>query len=150
MASQRPNRQAGAYVNGSAMPYKGLEDGSISLFNGRPPRGSIITAFSILAIDAPSSDALGPVILHQRRPSNTANWLRDTGDWLVLRKIEDESAALERLRIALTDPAYAVLRHNSERFARSVAFGVWENKQLQASGRGWVSRPCGGGHRRIP
>lgn len=51
----------------------------------------------------------------------------------MLHKIEDESAALKRLRIALTDAAYAVLRHNCERFARFITFGVWESKQLRGA-----------------
>jgi hypothetical protein len=129
------------------VPYQGLDDGSISPFNGRPPRGSIIEAFSILEIDAPSFDALGPVIFHQRRPSSTANWLRDTGDWLVLHKIEDESAALERLGIALTDEAYAVL---TQLGTFRVIRRVWPLGKQAASGRVWVSRPCGGGHCHIP
>jgi hypothetical protein len=41
------------------------------------------------------------------------------------------------MRIALTDPAYAPLRHNCEHFACWVAFGVWESKQLQAAG--WIA-----------
>jgi len=81
-------------------------------------------------------DGPDPVIMHQRPPRITANWLYETGTWRVLYKIPDEDAALERLRLALYDPTYAVLRHNCEHFARFVAFGVWESKQVQAGG--WV------------
>jgi hypothetical protein len=75
-----------------------------------------------------------PVILHQVRPRIRADWLRNTGRWQVLHKIEDEAAALGRVEIALTDPNYVLLRHNCEHFARFVAFGTWESKQLQAAG----------------
>jgi hypothetical protein len=135
MAAQSPNRRAGAYVKGFAMPYQGLADGFY--FAVQRPATKRVDHYGILDIGnrrgAPSSDGLGAVILHQRPPGITANWLRDTGDWLVLHKIEDEAGALERLRIALTDPAYAVLRHNCEHFVRFVAFGVWESKQLQGA-----------------
>jgi hypothetical protein len=121
------------------MSYQGYPDGLYLVTERSAAKG--VDHYAILDIGntraAPSMDEFGPVILHQRPPAITANWLHETGDWQVLHKIEDEAAALERFRIALTNPAYAVLRHNCEHFARFVAFDTWESKQLQAAG--WVA-----------
>jgi hypothetical protein len=117
------------------VPYQSLADGLYFVMQQSPAKG--VDHYGILDIGnrrgAPS-DGPDPVVIHQLPPRITANWLHETGTWCVLYKIPDEAAALERLRLALYDPTYAVLRHNCEHFARFVGFGVWESKQVQAAG----------------
>ena len=121
------------------MPYHDCADGLYFAVQRSAAKG--FDHYGIVDIGnrrrAPSVDNLHPVVLHQRPPGITADWLRDTGNWQLMHRIEDEAVALERLGIALTDPAYPALRHNCEHFARWVAFGVWESKQLQVVG--WIA-----------
>lgn len=121
------------------MHYQGCADGLYFAVQRSAAKG--FDHYGIIDIGnrrrASSMDKLHPVVRHQRPPGITADWLRDTGDWQLTHRIADEAAALERIRIALTDPVYAALRHNCEHFARWVAFGVWESKQLQAAG--WIA-----------
>lgn len=72
-----------------------------------------------------------PVVVHQKPPGITFEYVEDTGPWIVVEKIADEHAAIERLNQALTNPEYNLLSNNCEHFARYVATGVPESKQLQ-------------------
>jgi hypothetical protein len=120
------------------MPYQGLADGLYFVRQYSREKG--VDHYGILDIGnrrrAPGYSGT-PVILHQLRPRIRADRLHKTGTWQVLYKIDDEAAALKRVKIALSDPDYALLRHNCEHFARFVAFGVRESKQLQAAG--WLT-----------
>jgi hypothetical protein len=55
----------------------------------------------------------------------------------LLGQITDEWYATQRYQIAIGNPAYSLFGHNCEHFARFVATGIPESKQLQAVG--WVA-----------
>ena len=74
-----------------------------------------------------------PVVVHQTPPAITTNWIWDTGSWLVIGKVQDETRAIARLHRALRDPTYDVFGNNCEQFARFVATGVRESTQLRAA-----------------
>ena len=73
------------------------------------------------------------VVVHQTPPGIKADWLQHTGEWRVLGRITDEPFAVARYRAALANPKYDLFGHNCEHFARFVATGVRESKQLQAA-----------------
>ena len=63
-----------------------------------------------------------------------AQWdIAGTGTWKVMGRIRDEDAALSRINQALRDPTYDLFLHNCEHFARFVATGLRESRQLQAA-----------------
>ncbi len=82
----------------------------------------------------PQLDGRCPMVIHQTPPSIRWDRLEDTGRWSVLGKITDEEYAILRLIHALSSPWYSLFGHNCEHFARFIATGVRESKQLQAVG----------------
>ena len=118
------------------MPYKDYPDGLYLVSQPGAKRGidhyGIADLGNRLAV--PGADGVHPVIVHQSPPGVRANWLRDTDVWRVLGVITDEPLAIERYHAALAIPAYRLLGNSCEHFARFVATGVRESKQLQAAG----------------
>jgi len=118
------------------MPYQNLSDGLYLLRQKSQAKG--VDHYGILDVGnrlAHPSVAPGmqPVVLHQTPPQIQVNWLQDTGTWDVLAKITDEKDALERLKRAASDPQYNLFGHNCEHFARYVATGKKESRQVQAA-----------------
>jgi hypothetical protein len=72
-----------------------------------------------------------PVIVHQTPPAVRADWFENTGEWEILGRVIDETGALARIRIALQTPGYDLFGNNCEHFARFVATGVRESRQVQ-------------------
>lgn len=73
-------------------------------------------------------------MFHQTPPSIRHEPIADTGFWSVHLRIGDEAAAIQRLAQACINPRYHVIGNNCEHFARYIATGVRESKQLQAFG----------------
>ena len=135
-----PQRATDAYTKGRGYPmlYQVYADGLY--LATQPPANKRVEHFLIADIGnrlgTVGVDGSRPVVVHQCPPMIRTDWLQDVGGCFLRYKIEDEAAAIERLQFALHDPQYAVLWHNCEHFARWVAFGTWESKQLQAVG--WI------------
>lgn len=73
-----------------------------------------------------------PVVIHQTPPQLQLTWLQHTGQWEVMGHITDEGDAVARIHHARQDPKYNLLGHNCEHFARYVATGKRESRQVQA------------------
>ena len=119
------------------MPYQGFADGLY--FGVQWSVAKRLYHYGILIVGSrPRLWQLGamPMAVHQSPPGVRFEPLYATGPWLIQHKIEDEATAIARLNIALNNPDYRVLWHNCEHFARWVAFGTWESKQLHTAG--WV------------
>lgn len=118
------------------MPYQGYPDGLYLVVQKSTAKG--VDHYGILDIGnrlgVQGADGINPVIVHQRPPNIKAEWLQSTAAWNLLGRIPDEQYAIMRYRAALADPAYDLFGHNCEHFARFVATGVRESKQLQAAG----------------
>ena len=118
------------------MPYQGYPDGLYLLMKRSESKG--VDHYGILdignRIGHPHVDGRHPVVIHQTPPSINLDWLQDTGIWCILDKITDEKYAIQRMKAALLNPAYDLFGHNCEQFARYVATGIHESKQLQAIG----------------
>lgn len=118
------------------MPYQGRPDGLYLVMQKSPTKG--VDHYGILDIGnkllVQGADGINPVIVHQCPPSIRADLLEGTGTWNILGRITDEQYAIARYKAALADPAYNLFGHNCEHFARFVATGVRESKQLQAAG----------------
>lgn len=71
------------------------------------------------------------VVVHLTHPTVRADWLSATGQWEVLEQIVDTPGALARLCHALNHPCYDLLSNNCEHFARYVATGVRESRQVR-------------------
>lgn len=71
------------------------------------------------------------VVVHLTHPTVRTDWLSATGQWEVLAQIKDVQGALARLRHALNHPCYDVMFNNCEHFARYVATGVRESRQVK-------------------
>jgi hypothetical protein len=123
---------------GKNMPFQGYAVGLYLVRQWSARKGvyhwGIADIGNILRIAG--ADGVHPVIVHQCRPGIRADWLQGSGVWEVLGKIDDEAYAIARYHAALDDPAYDLFGHNCEHFARFVATGIHESKQLQAVG--WV------------
>ncbi|SRR6266496_745760 len=73
-----------------------------------------------------------PVVYHNTPPSLRAEWLTNTGGWAIVSRIEDERAAIARLRAAWRNPSYDMLGNNCEHFAFYVATGERKSPQVRA------------------
>lgn len=116
------------------MPYAGLAD---ALYLVQQPSASKgVDHYGILdvgnRIRHQDVDGRQPVVIHQTPPSLTLNWLQDTGAWKVLGRITDERDAIDRMNKAWETPNYNLFGNNCEHFARYVATGVRESKQVQS------------------
>lgn len=118
------------------MPYQGYPDGLYLLVKRSESKG--VDHYGILdignRIEHPHVDGRHPTVIHQTPPSIRLDWLQDTGVWRILGRITDEKHAIQRMMAARSNPAYDLFGHNCEQFARYVATGVHESKQLQAVG----------------
>lgn len=74
------------------------------------------------------------VIIHQTPPSITCQPFNGTGNWKLLKKIEDEQGAILRLRAACGNPIYSMIDNNCEHFARYIATSTRESHQVQVVG----------------
>jgi hypothetical protein len=121
------------------VPYQGYPDGLYLV--ARPSAEKGVDHYGILDIGdrlkVPNADGINPIVVHQCPPSIRADWLQDTGIWQVLGQITDEPYPIQRYHAAIASPAYSFFGHNCEHFARFVATGIHESKQLQAAG--WVA-----------
>jgi hypothetical protein len=121
------------------VPYQNLADGLYLVTQRSAAKG--VDHYGILDVGnrlrVPGADGTNPVVVHQCPPGIRADWLQDTGAWEVLGRITDEPYAVARYHTALANPAYDLFGHNCEHFARFVATGVRESKQLQAAG--WIA-----------
>jgi hypothetical protein len=75
-----------------------------------------------------------PVILHQTPPSVRRDPFVGTGTWKIIMKIADEPQAVARLIAACSNPIYNATSNNCEHFARYVATGKRESRQVQGAG----------------
>lgn len=116
------------------MPYAELADGLYLVQQRSAAKG--VDHYGILDVGNrlghPNVDGRQPVVVHQTPPSLTLNWLQDTGAWKVLGRITDERDAIERMNKAWETPNYNLFGNNCEHFARYVATGVRESKQVQS------------------
>lgn len=71
------------------------------------------------------------VVVHLTHPMVRTDRLSATGYWEVLAQINDVEGALARLRQALKYPRYDLVFNNCEHFARYVATGVRESRQVR-------------------
>ncbi len=117
------------------MPYKEYSDGLYLMVQNSQEKG--VSHYGILdignRIQHPKIDGVHPVVIHQRRPKIQLSWLHETGVWEVLGKITDESMAIDRIKQAGQKPNYSLFGHNCEHFARYVATGKKESRQIQAA-----------------
>lgn len=74
-----------------------------------------------------------PFVVHLMPAGFQADWLRPTDTWIVVEKVLDENNAAERLNEAWSRPEYNLLVNNCEHFARYVATGISESKQVQTT-----------------
>lgn len=118
------------------MSYQQYSDGLYLLKQKSEAKG--VDHYGILdignRINHPQVDRRHPVVVHQTPPSIQIDWLQDTGVWSVLGRITDEGYAIQRMMAAFENPIYDLFGHNCEHFARYVATGTKESRQLQAVG----------------
>lgn len=118
------------------MPYQGLREGLYLIKQKSERKG--MDHYGILDIgnylNHPQADGSHPIVVHQTPPSIRINWFKDTGKWTLVGKIIDEDAAIYRLQMALNDPTYDLFGNNCEHFARYIATGNKESRQLQSVG----------------
>lgn len=118
------------------MPFQGLPDG---LYLAKRPALSVkvvehygvIDIGNRLGYPLPPQTGDNPVVVHQCAEGLKAEFL--SGTWNVELRIEDESGATARIQTAMATPNYDLFGNNCEHFARFVANGVRESKQLQAA-----------------
>ena len=118
------------------MSYSDLADGLYLTLQRSEKSG--VDHYGILDVgnrmSLPDVDGSHPVVIHQTPPRIKLDWLQDTGGWWILGQITDERDALARMEMAFLNPEYNLFGHNCEHFARYIATGVKESKQLQALG----------------
>ena len=118
------------------MPYEGLEDGLYLVQQRSTAKGvdhyGILDVGNRLRNPNVAGRQQQPVVIHQTPPSLTMDWLQDTGAWKVLGRITDERDAIDRMNKASETPNYNLFGNNCEHFARYVATGLRESKQVQS------------------
>ncbi len=118
------------------MPRNRLSDGLYLIKQKCTVKGVLIDHYGILDIGNRlelSVDHNLPVVIHQTPPRIRTDWLADTGKWEFITKITDEPYAMVRIKKALENDAYDLFGNNCEHFARFVATGLRESKQLQTA-----------------
>jgi len=112
------------------MPYQHLLDGLYLIKTYCTRKG--VDHYGILDIGnrlgIPGINGVRPVVIHQTPPRIRFDWLE--GKWIVVGRITDEPMAVERVRIALQDPEYALFGNNCEDVARFIATGRKESTQV--------------------
>lgn len=118
------------------MPFQGCEDG-LYIAKQKSQNKLGIEHYGILDIgnrlNHPNADGINPTVVHQTPPQLRIDWLKDTGIWALLGKITDEAMARERISIAAKTPNYELFGNNCEHFARFIATGKRESRQLQSA-----------------
>ncbi|MBI3754733.1 MAG: lecithin retinol acyltransferase family protein [Deltaproteobacteria bacterium] len=76
-----------------------------------------------------------PIVIHQALPCIRVDWLSNTGRWIIMGKVVDNSLinAKKRIQQAIKNPKYGLFDNNCEHFARYVTTGIKESKQLQGA-----------------
>ena len=118
------------------MPFEHLDDGLYLIKQRSAAKG--VDHFGILDVGnrlripqvLPGQQ---PVVLHQTPPQMQLAWLQETGQWEVLGRITDEPDAINRIQHARQDPHYNLFGNNCEHFARYVATGRRESRQVQVA-----------------
>jgi hypothetical protein len=118
------------------MPYQGLADG---LYLAKRPAltTKIVDHFGVIDIGnrlgypLPPMAEPTPVVIHQTAEGLKAEVL--SGQWNIEARIDDESGAKARIQTAMATPDYDLFGNNCEHFARFIASGVKESKQLQVA-----------------
>jgi hypothetical protein len=115
------------------MPFQGWPDGLYMVVQHSAQKG--VDHYGILDVgnNLSYSAAPEPVIVHQSPPGVRAELLSSTGPWRVIGQIVDYAGARARLQAALANPRYDLLGNNCEHFARYVATGRRESRQLQST-----------------
>ena len=115
------------------MPYNGFRNGLYLIKQKAQMKGILVDHYGILDI----GDRLNlrpnggqPVVFHQTPPRIRTDWLANTGNWVVLGRINDERYAIARINKALENDKYDLFGNNCEHFARFVATGRRESTQL--------------------
>lgn len=118
------------------MPYQNIEDGLYLVVQRSHEKG--VDHYGILDIgnrlnikEAESVDH--PIVIHQTPPTIQLSWLQNTGSWLLHGRIMDENMAIMRINHAVKNPSYNLFENNCEHFARYVATGVRESRQIQSA-----------------
>lgn len=116
------------------MPYQGFENG-LYIARQKSQNKPGISHYGIIDIGNriryPNADGVNPIVIHQTPPQLRIDWLRGTGKWELLGRITDEKMACARIQEAAKNPAYDLFGNNCEHFARFIATGKKESKQIQ-------------------
>jgi len=116
------------------MPYQRLKDGLYLVVQKSAAKN--VDHYGILDVgnrlQHPEVRSQQPTVIHQTPPRIQIDWLQSTGQWTVVATITDEADAISRIRKAAENPSYNLFGHNCEHFARYVATGRHESKQVQA------------------
>lgn len=116
------------------MPFQGRPDGLYFLKQASSHKG--VDHYGILdignRIQHPEVDGIHPVVIHMTPPNLRIDWFQGTGAWTVLGVVADEAGAIQRMNSAFQCPDYHWFGNNCEHFARFVATGTRESKQVQA------------------
>lgn len=119
------------------MPYNIRKAGLYLMMQKTQMKGVLVDHYGILDVgnrmNLPNA-GWEPLVIHQTPPQIRLDRLEDTGNWKVLGKITDETDAISRINKAIENSAYDLFGNNCEHFARFVATGRRESKQLQAMG----------------
>lgn len=77
-----------------------------------------------------------PVVIHQTPPRVRIDWLKNTGSWHIVGRVQSKhlKEAIKRVNIALRDKNYDLFLNNCEQFARFIAEGKKYSTQLRAVG----------------
>jgi hypothetical protein len=116
------------------MPFQGLPDG---LYLAKRPAfaAKIVEHYGVIDVgnrlgyNLPELAEPVPVVIHQTADGLKAEFLQD--QWNIEAHIIDEAGAKARITTATSTPNYDLFGNNCEHFARFVASGVKESKQLQ-------------------
>ena len=116
------------------MPFQGLPDGLYCL--KRPSTmNALVDHFGILdvgnRIAHPHVNQGHPILIEMTPPRLKASYFQGPEIWTNLGLIRDETQAIHQVRILSKNPDYHWFENNCEHFARGVATGRRESKQIQ-------------------
>ncbi|NNN07161.1 MAG: hypothetical protein HKL90_14810 [Elusimicrobia bacterium] len=117
------------------MPYQGYPDGLYLVKQRSLTKG--VEHYGILDIGNRRYDPNfwdgRPAVIHQVYPALRVDEFEGTGAWAVMGWITNEVMAFARMREAEKNPYYDLFGNNCEHFARFVATGKRESRQLQGA-----------------
>ena len=116
------------------MAYVEVSEGLYLLKQRTADKGVGHYGIGVGSIDAwkLGADPFHPVVVDLAPPSvRVSRW--EPGAWEVLERLPDQNAALERLAAAWRRSRYDLFENNCEHFARYVATGKRESRQLQGA-----------------